>query len=267
MLALPLIANLGFLATGPFDDLWHRTFGRDTLTIWSLPHTLLLFNLILSCASVIGLALWLRSATPRGGLLPCDSRRTYRWATVLLILGLSLSMSYFWSFAAGWEVGATDDSALWMKLPWLCLPLSALTIATGIACAAKLLPGRWWVPAVAIGFSTWLWWLFPNLFFYQLGYRSRDVLPLILPLGCLLYGGIYATSWPRVARWVVATLSIAAVLLLAQAIGRMNFVAPLDILIALPLGTLAIALGERMGTDLAHALLGCAGDRHLVAPR
>jgi hypothetical protein len=267
MLALPLIANLGFLATGPFDDLWHRTFGRDTLTIWSLPHTLLLFNLTLSCASVIGLALWLRAATPRGGLLPCASQRTHRWATGLLIVGLSLSMSYFWSFAAGWERGATDDSAIWMKLPWLCLPLSTLTIAIGVACAAPLLPKRWWIPAAAIGFSTWIWWLLPNLFLSQVGYRSRDVLPLILPLGCLVYGYIRTTSWLRMARWVAGALSIAAILLLAQAIGRMNYVTPLDILIALPLGPLMIALGERIGTDMARILLRCAGDKHLIAPR
>jgi hypothetical protein len=261
MLALPLIANLGFLATGPFDDFWHRTFGRDTLTVWSPPHILLVFNLTLSCVSVIGLALWLRSATPRGGLLPCASRHTHRWATGLLILGLSLSMSYFWGFAAGWEVGATDDSTLWMELPWLCLPLSALIIAISITCAAALLPARWWVPAAVIGLSTWLWWMLPNLFLSQVGYRSRDVLPLILPLGCLVYSYIRTTPWPRAARWVVGALSIAAVLLLARAIGRMNYVEPLDILIALPLSPLLIALGERVGTAMANLLLRYAGDQ------
>jgi hypothetical protein len=267
MLALPLIANLGFLATGPFDDLWHRTFGRDTLTVWSPPHTLLLFNLTLSCVSVIGLALWLRSATPRGGLLPCASQHTYLWATGLLIVGLTVSMSYFWGFAAGWERGATDDSPVWKALPWLCLPLSALIIAISMTCAAALLPERWWVPAAVIGLSTWIWWMLPNLLLRQAGYVSSDTLPLGLPLGCLVYGCIRATSWPRAVRWVIATLSIAAVLLLAQAIGRMNYVAPLDILIALPLGPLVIALGERIGTDLARVLLRCAGEKHLIAPR
>jgi hypothetical protein len=267
MLALPLIANLGFLATGPFDDLWHRAFGRDTLTVWSLPHTLLLFNLTLSCASVIGLALWLRAATPRGGLLPCSNWHTHRWATVLLMLGLSLSMSYFWSFAAGWEAGSTDDSAVWMTLPWLCLPLSALLIALSISCAASLLPERWWLPAVVIGLSTWLWWMLPNLLLRQAGYVTSLTLSIGLPLGCLLYSRIRATAWPRMARWVVSALSTAAVLLLAQAVGQMSYVAPLDILLALPLGPLAIALGERIGTDLARVLLRCADDRHPSAPR
>ena len=69
------------------------------------------------------------------------------------------------------------------------------------------------------------------------------------------------------ARWVVGALSIAAILLLAQAIGRMNYVTSLDILIALPLGPLMIALGERIGTDMARVLLRCAGDKHLIAPR
>ncbi len=230
-----------------------------------MPHTLLLLNLTLSCVSVIGLALWLRSTTPRGGLLPSGSQHTYRWTSGLIAVGLTLSMSYFWSFAAGWEVGATDDSAVWITLPWLCLPLSALIIAIGITCAATLLPGRWWVPAAVIGLSTWLWWLLPNLFFSQLGYRSHNVLPIGLPLGCLVYGRIHATSWPRAARWVAAALSIAAVLLLAQVVGRMNYIAPLDILIALPLGPLVIALGERIGTNLAHVLLRCAGDKQSIA--
>jgi hypothetical protein len=265
MLALPLLANLAFLATGPFDDLWHSIFGRDKLTIWSPPHMLLLFNLMLSCASAIGLALWLRSATPRGALAPCGDRRTYRWATWCLCLGLTLAMSYLWGIPAGWEYGTKDDSTVWMTISWLCLPFVELVIALGIACAAPLLPERWWAPAAVIGLSTTIWWMLPDALLYQIGYLSGGA-PILLPVGCLVYSLIRATSWPRLARSIAAALSIGAVLLVAQAAGGMSYVSPLDILIGLPLGPLAITLGERMGTALAHLMLRYASDQAPLEP-
>jgi hypothetical protein len=266
MLALPLIGNLGFLATGPFDDLWHSIFGRDKVTIWSPPHMLLLFNLILSCASAIGLALWLRSATPRGALAPRGDRRTHSWATWCLCLGLTLAMSYLWGIAAGWEYGTRDDSPVWMTMSWLCMPIVALIIALGIACATPLLPARWWAPAAVIGLSINIWWMLPDILLHQIGYLTGGI-PIILPVGCLVYSLIRTRSWPPVVRSIAAALSIAAVLLVAQAAGRMNYVSPLDILITLPLGPLAIMLGERIGTALARVLLYYAGDQAPLEPR
>jgi hypothetical protein len=70
LLLLPVLANLGFLATGPFDELWHRTFGRDQLTAWTVPHAILLLNLAGTAVAVAGLALWLRTPVPIGGLAP-----------------------------------------------------------------------------------------------------------------------------------------------------------------------------------------------------
>jgi hypothetical protein len=267
VLALPLIANLSFLATGPFDDLWHSIFGRDKLTIWSPPHMILLFNLILNAVSAIGLALWLRSATPRGDLAPSSDRRAHRWAAWCIGIGLTLTMGYLWGIPAGWEVGVKDDSSIWMTMSWLCLPLVALIIALGIAGAAPLLPARWWAPAAVIGLSTCIWWALPDAALHQVGYLPSASLPILLPLGALAYSLIRNTTWPRLARSSAAALCIAAVLLMAQVAGQLNYVSQRDILLALPLGPLAIELGERMGTAAARLLLRSAGDQAPRAPQ
>jgi hypothetical protein len=261
MLILPLIANLGFLATGPFDNLWHSMFGRDRLTIWSPPHMLLLLNLALNGISVIGLALWLRSATPSGALVPSGDRRGQRWATWCITIGLTLMMSYFWALVAGWELGVSDDSSLWMTMRWLCLPLAALVLATGVACAAALLPARWWAPAAVVGFSTCIWWAIPGALLSLVGYVPSSGAPIVLPLGSLAYCLIRATTWPRWVRWIVAALAIAVVLLVAQVAGWLNYVEPLDIILTLPLGPLLIELGDRLGTAMANLLLRYAGDQ------
>lgn len=261
MLLLPLIASLGFLATGPFDNLWHSIFGRDKLTVWSPPHMLLLLNLALSCISVIGLALWLRSATPTGALAPSGDRRAQRWAARCIVIGLTLMMSYLWSFPSGWDVGVTDDSSVWMTMSWLCLPLVALVLAIGVACATPLLPARWWAPAAVIGLSTCIWWMLPDSLLHLVGYRPGSGLPFALPLGSIAYCLIRSTTWPRLTRSIAAALAIAAVLLLALAAGRLNYVSPLDIVLALPLGCLLIEIGDRIGTAMANLLLRCAGDQ------
>src|SRR5215213_4325758 len=68
LLLITILANLGFLATGPFDELWHSLFGRDKLTVWTVPHVILNMNLAATAIGVIGLALWLQAVHPNRAL-------------------------------------------------------------------------------------------------------------------------------------------------------------------------------------------------------
>lgn len=250
MLAIPLITNFAFLATGPLDDLWHRTFGRDKLTVWSPPHTILLLNIALSCASAICLAYWLRSTTPASQRLSAARTAGDRWTRICMMVGLTLMIGNLWGFCTGWERGSTDDSTFWMDLPWLSLPLMSLEIAMFITIATRLLPSRWWVGALVVGCSTWLWWVLPGIALGSLGYKVGDMVPIVLPLGSLGYGYLVASNRPPLVRWLCGTVLIASALGIAYAANQTVFLAPTDILLGLPLAPLMLILGEALGADL-----------------
>src|SRR5215210_4773307 len=118
LLLITILANLGFLATGPFDELWHSFFGRDTLTVWTVPHLILNMNLAATAIGVIGLAVWLQAVHPNRALASAPGHTPSRAATVMIFLGLSMFVMHMWGFLSELEAGDTSLSSI-PRIGWL----------------------------------------------------------------------------------------------------------------------------------------------------
>jgi hypothetical protein len=203
LLLITILANLGFLATGPFDELWHNLFGRDTLTVWTAPHVILNLNLAATAVGVVGLALWLRAAHPNGALAPASDQTQRRTANVMVFLGLSMFVMNMWGFLSELESGDTSLSSI-PSIGWLYPLLGTLISSLCLALAARLLPNHWWLP-IALVMVAQLWWAVPGLVLQQFGYTQVDGFKIPLSLAGLIWALIIWASgkWPIWSRYAV----------------------------------------------------------------
>jgi hypothetical protein len=261
LLLLPLLANLGFLATGPFDDVWHRMFGRDKLTPWTVPHAILLLNLAATAVGVAGLALWLRAAAPAGGLPAPQERGERRRAEVALFIGLSMALSHVWPFVSEWEGGFSLGSPV-LQYGWIYPPTATLIAALTMTMTARLFPGRWWLlPLVAL--VSQIWRLLPSFLLTFFGYPGPNGLNIVLLTAATTYGLIeyFGQRLPARARYTLFGAGYIGVILLVRLAGRLPTLTSFEILAtALLLPAFGI-LGGELGARLAGGLRRLAGDR------
>lgn len=269
LLVLPVAANLGFLATGPFDNWWHRVFGRDQATPWTVPHSLLLLDLVATGLAMSGLALWLLSSRPASGLdRPLAHER--RAATLLLGISLSTVISYFWAFVVEWERGSTFGNPLF-HLGAVYPPTAALIAGFVLTLSARLLPGyderRWLLPLVVLAGQ--LWRLVPDLVLRATGYEPSATASITLLLVALAYARLDGVGrrWPVALRWVGFGLSFAVAMLIARALGQLSTLTLADLLLTVPLLPLAAGVGGALGDGLARTLRRWAGDMDAAQSR
>lgn len=81
------IAMAAQLASAPFDEIWHNTFGLD-VSVWSPPHALLIFGGLAVC-------LTLASISVRGSLTVVNVARILAIASALLAVDLFLAESVY----------------------------------------------------------------------------------------------------------------------------------------------------------------------------
>lgn len=124
------LGALGVILTGPFDELWHRMFGRD-VDIWSVPH---LLAVALAGCMYVGCALAL---TPGAFPLPERLRLALRAIALGSFCGLLVFGTNFYYFAE------TTREALFYPLA------IAATVPFTLALGAALLPWRWSATVVA----------------------------------------------------------------------------------------------------------------------
>src|SRR2546426_9041239 len=90
-LALVGLGALAVIGSAPFDELWHRTFGRD-VDIWSPPHL----------TAVVGTALafvgWATAFAPGGFPIGERLRRSLRVLMLGNLIGVFLFGLKFYSF-------------------------------------------------------------------------------------------------------------------------------------------------------------------------
>ena len=125
-MALVGFGALAVIAAGPFDDLWHRTFGRD-VDIWSPPH---LFAIYVG-GVLVYLGWTVASATNVFGLSP-----RLRDALVLFFAGGLASTLIFGSnfyYMMGWSREALFYPALVCATVPLALSLASATVRSPFA--------------------------------------------------------------------------------------------------------------------------------------
>jgi hypothetical protein len=261
LLVLPLLANLGFLATGPFDDLWHRAFGRDQLTPWTVPHAILLLNLAATAVAVAGLALWLRAPDPAGDLAPPADRSSQRRAGIMLFVGLSMVITHMWPFVAEWEHGGSFGNPI-IQFDWVYPPLAALNAAVCLTLAAGLLPNRWWLPLLLV-VTGQLWRTLPGWLLVPFGYANLGGLTITLSLAGLSYGLIawLGRSWQAWARYAIFGLSYLGMIVVARALGELPTLTTADLALTAPLLPVTAVLGGVLGGWLAGWLQHMAGEQ------
>lgn len=133
-LALVGIAAAIVIASAPFDDAWHRAFGRD-IDIWSPPHI----------AGVAGSALafvgWSVAFAPGVFTIPEGLRRILRalmLANVCAVLVFGMNFYYILS--------VTREGFFYPLVV-------ALTIPAGLAFGAAMLGGRWGATMTAVAYT------------------------------------------------------------------------------------------------------------------
>lgn len=157
-LALVGIGALIVIGSGPFDELWHRTYGRD-VDIWSPPH---LTGVAGSTIAFIG---WAAAFAPGVFAIAEPIRRGLRALMLANVCGvLVFGMNFFYITAV------TRDAFVYPILV-------ALVIPAALAIGVELLGGRWAATIVAgtyaltamgtylvLDLSGWLPPAFPPLF-------------------------------------------------------------------------------------------------------
>jgi hypothetical protein len=260
LLLITILANLGFLATGPFDELWHSLFGRDTLTVWTVPHLILNMNLAATAIGVIGLAVWLRAMHPNGSLASASGQTPRRAANLMIFLGLSMFIMNMWGFLSELESGDTSLSAI-PSIGWLYPLLGTLISSLCLALATRLLPKQWWL-TMALVMVAQLWWVAPGLILQQFGYTQVDGFKIPLSLAGLIWALIIwaGGKWPIWARYGVFGASYTVIVLLSRLFGLLTATTNNDVLVtAIFLPVIAI-IGGYVGTGLAGWLQRLAGD-------
>jgi hypothetical protein len=263
LLLITILANLGFLATGPFDELWHSLFGRDKLTVWTVPHVILNMNLAATAIGVVGLALWLRASHPNGALARESGQTPSRAANVMIFLGLSMFVMHMWGFLTELESGDTSLSSI-PSIGWLYPLVGTLISSLCLALAAHLLPKHWWL-TIALVIVAQLWWAAPGLVLRQFGYTQVDGFKIPLSLAGLFWALIIWISgkWPIWSRYTVFGAGYIVIVLLSRLFGLLPATTNSDVLVtAIFLPVIAI-VGGYAGTGLAGWLQQLAGDEVL----
>ncbi len=140
-----LLAAAVQLSAGPFDELWHRLYGKET-SVWSPPHFMLIYG---AAASFLALAtVELRARRLEA---PHGAGKLNSWAFVLL-LGLALTISLATIAESGFlGIPPTHVS---QRRPQLIYPLTALATAiVAFVPAARLGQGRLGATRVAVVYT------------------------------------------------------------------------------------------------------------------
>ncbi len=253
------------IGSAPFDELWHRAFGRD-VDIWSPPHLLAIGGHAVVVAGLLLNALALRVFAASGA-----GRRLGQWLTVCLFAVLALhalvASNWYWM-----ESAARDP---WRYPAWLAAFLPAILVV-----AHRTLDWRWGACAVAIVFAAIN--LIELAWERQTGWRSVALAPLILPaaalvdtalwrgerrvtrawqmalaVGLLWTLGFYAAEWLRLTLLPPPSLRLWSV----DPILRPYLIAvrdlpwqPLNVALALPAVSLIAAASALAGLGLARLL-------------
>src|SRR2546428_8313650 len=121
-LALVGLGALVVILSGPFDELWHRSFGRD-VDIWSPPH---IAGVVGSTVAFLG---WSTAFAPGTFTIPEWLRRVLRAVMLANVCGvLVFGMNFYY-------ITATTREAFFYPL------LVALLIPAALAAGATLLGG------------------------------------------------------------------------------------------------------------------------------
>jgi hypothetical protein len=259
LLMLPVLANLGFLATGPFDDLWHRMFGRDLLTAWTVPHAILLLNLAVTALAVAGLGLWLSVPNPAGAVAAPPDDRAERAALIMLFVGLSMFLAHMWGFVMEWEAGVPIPNPV-LDQTWLYAPVATFIAALCLALAEPFFPRKWWIPLLLVIVAQgWRVMIGPVLLLA--GYEQVDGFVITTTLMGLSFGLIsqFGQAWRPWVRHAVFGGSYVIVALIAFAFGQVA-IQFTDLLFPIPLVVLMAVLGGRMGLSLADWLKKAAAN-------
>jgi hypothetical protein len=260
LLLITILANLGFLATAPFDELWHRLFGRDKLTVWTVPHVILNMNLAATAIGVVGLALWLRAAYPNGALSPTSDQTPRRAANVMIFLGLSMFVMHMRGFLTELEAGDTSLSSI-PSIGWLYPLVGTLISALCLALATRLLPKHWWL-TIALVIVAQLWWAVPGFVLQQFGYTQVDGFRIPLSLAGLLWALIIWAGgrWPIWLHYAAFGAGSIGIMLVAWKLGLLPATTNNDVLVTAIFLPIVAIVGGYAGTGLAGWLQRLAGD-------
>jgi hypothetical protein len=133
-LALVGLGALAVILSGPFDEVWHRSFGRD-VDIWSPPH---IAGVVGSTVAFLG---WSSAFAPGTFTIPEWLRRVIRAVMLANVCGvLVFGMNFYYITAATRE-------ALFYPL------VVALLIPAALAIGAHLIGGRWGATIVAATYT------------------------------------------------------------------------------------------------------------------
>jgi hypothetical protein len=260
LLLITILANMGFLATGPFDELWHSLFGRDNLTVWTVPHLILNMNLAATAIGVVGLALWLRAAQPNGALAPTSDQTARRATNVMMFLGLSMFIMHMRGFLTELEAGDTLLSSI-PSIGWLYPLLGTLISALCFALATRLLPKHWWL-TIALVMVAQLWWATPGAVLQQFGYTQVDGFRIPLSLAGLLWALIILAGrmWPSWSRYAAFGAGSIGIVLVARLFGLLPATTNSDVLATAIFLPVVAIVGGYVGAGLAGWLQRLAGD-------
>jgi hypothetical protein len=260
LLLITVLANLGFLATGPFDELWHSLFGRDTLTVWTAPHFILNLNLALTALGVVGLAVWLRAAHPNGSLVSPLNTSSVRNQNLVITIGLSMLIIHMWGFLSELEWGDTTLSPI-PGLGWLYPLVATLVLSLCLAFASQLLPKPWWM-AIPLVILAQLWWVIPGVVLRQFGYEQVDGFRLSLTLAGFVWAVLVwnEARWAAWLRFALFGLSYIGIVVIIRLAGYLPVTSNSDILLTAIFLPLLGIVGGFTGTMLGAWLQGLAGE-------
>ena len=129
-LAFVGLGALTVILSAPFDDYWHRAFGRD-VDIWSPPH---IAGVVGSTVAFLG---WASAFAPGTFGIPESLRRVFRAVMLANVCGvLVFGMNFYY-------ITATTREAFFYPL------LVALLIPAALAAGAVLIGGPWGATVVA----------------------------------------------------------------------------------------------------------------------
>ena len=133
-LALVGFGALAVILSGPFDEFWHRAYGRD-VDIWSPPH---IAGVVGSTVAFVG---WSTAFAPGIFSVPEWLRRLFRAVMLANVCGvLVFGMNFYY-------ITATTREAFFYPL------LVALLIPAALALGATLVGGRWGATVVAATYT------------------------------------------------------------------------------------------------------------------
>ncbi|HEV8470436.1 MAG TPA: hypothetical protein VGR46_12590 [Candidatus Limnocylindria bacterium] len=133
-LALVGLGALAVILSAPFDEMWHRTFGRD-VDIWSPPH---IAGVVGSTVAFLG---WSSGFAPGTFSIPEWLRRVLRAVMLANVCGvLVFGMNFYY-------ITATTREAFFYPL------LVAAVIPAALGIGATLVGGRWGATVVAATYT------------------------------------------------------------------------------------------------------------------